>query len=95
MSDEITFRPPMRVPGEQGYIRNYEKPYVTGSITVDINKFPLELLQEIMDSRGRLMLQIDIPRVWCSGGIAMNCDYDGTTVELDFSANDITIAPAK
>ena len=95
MSDEICVKFPVSAEKSQGYIKCFGPPKIDGALEIPIEKFPADLLQELLNTRHGIGLEVSLDRVWLTGGITINTSNDGTTISLCFEANDITITPAK
>lgn len=72
----------------------HERYPVTGEIKIDFEKFPKEIIEDMMNAhRGSLpRMEIRIPKVYIQGGVTMAASFgEPTTIEFEFVALDIEI----
>jgi hypothetical protein len=71
-----------------------KEPPVKGSLTIDLEKFPQEILNLIMEyarAGGMPILSVELPRIYMTDGVVLESSWEKSTITLEFSSNDITI----
>lgn len=73
------------------------EPPINGSLTIDIEKFPQEVLNTIMDfarKGGLPILTIELPRIYMTDGVVMESSWEKSTITLEFRSEDIKVGIA-